>query len=285
MTVALLPNLKRDGDLSVTRAVLSRAGLNGVTVLLPETLSAFFPHETCLPEETLYEKADLVITVGGDGTIIHVSSAACRYGKPVLGINCGRVGFIAELETNELDKLDAVFKGEYTVEERLALSVTANGQTCFCLNDAVITHGNVARITELALLRDGREVDTYRADGIIVSTPTGSTAYNLSAGGPIVEPSIPCLIVTPICAHSLTARPLVFSSSRPPQVVCRTNGAFLTVDGRTSIPLSKGDTVDFSVDERAVRLVRVKPREFFDVLNTKLSGRKQNEDEKEPLLK
>lgn len=275
MTVALLPNRNRDTDLAVTRAVLTHAQAHGVNVLLPAEFSSCGLDASFANGDDLFEKADLVLTVGGDGTIIHVSSSACRYGKPVLGINCGRVGFIAELEKNELDKLDAVFRGDYTVEERLALEVTAGGKTCFCLNDAVITHGNVARITELTLLRDGKEVDTYLSDGIIVATPTGSTAYNLSAGGPIVEPSIPCMIVTPICPHSLTARPLVFSAARPPQVVCRTDGSFLTVDGRTSIPLSAGDTVRFAVSERTVRLVRVTKREFFDVLNSKLSGRKK----------
>jgi len=276
MTVLLIVNRARDTDLSVTATVLKYAAKNGADVLLCEPLP--FENVTVLQGDEAYEKADMVLTVGGDGTLIHAAEKACRYEKPLLGINCGRLGFIAELEKNELRYLDDVFSNRFTVEERLALTVTAGGKTVFCFNDAVITHGNVARITELSLLREGKEADTYLADGLIVATPTGSTAYNLSAGGPIVEPSIPCVIVTPICPHSLSARPLVFSSSRLPQVVCRREGTFLTVDGRVTLPLLKNETVSFAA-ERTVKLIHVTGRPFFDVLNRKINGRRSKERE------
>lgn len=274
MTVALWPNPERDRNLTVTRAIAEKAKSRGIRVLLCDALSSFGLPVEHVPEEELFAGADLVITVGGDGTIIHAATLACEYDLPLLGVNCGFVGFIAELEKNELDKLDAVFAGEYTLEKRLVLEVSTDTARCRCLNDAVITHGAIARITELTLARDGRVVDVYRGDGLIVATPTGSTAYNLSAGGPIVEPSMACVIVTPICPHSLTARTLVFGAHRLPEVICDTDGAYLTVDGQTSVPLKKGERVRFSVSDRPVTLVKGKDREFFDVINSKMSGRK-----------
>lgn len=274
MKAAILPNPEKDFDFSVTRAVAQRAASAGVQVLLPDTLLGCGIDAEYVKQEDVFCLADILITVGGDGTIIHAASKASEHGLPVLGINCGTVGFIAELERNETDRLDAVFNGEYTIEERLMLKVYASGKTLSCFNDAVITHGNVAKITELTLMRSGKEVETYRADGIIVATPTGSTAYNLSAGGPIVEPNMSCIIATPICPHSLAARTLVFSDAEPLQVLCGTDGAYLTVDGEESLPLHDGDTVSFSVSEKKVKLIRLKDREFFDVLNSKLSGRK-----------
>lgn len=274
MIIAILPNVERDLGLDVTRAIAERAGSRGVRVLLPASLSESGISSDYAEEDELFVRADLVITVGGDGTIIHTAAQACRYDLPLLGVNCGNVGFIAELEKNELDRLDAVFAGEYTLEQRLMLEVSTGNTHCLCLNDAVITHGTVARITELTLVRGGREVDSYRGDGMIVATPTGSTAYNLSAGGPIVEPSMSCVIVTPICSHSLTARTLVFAADRPPEIVCHTDGAYLTVDGQTSVPLRRGEKIRFSVSEKCVNLIKLKDREFFDVINSKMSGRK-----------
>ncbi len=274
MTLVLLPNGKRDTDLAVTKEILQRAKAHEVEVILPKTWQDSGLFARFEKEDEAFRKADMVVTVGGDGTIIHTAVKASEYGLPLLGVNCGNVGFIAELERNELDRLDDVFEGVYTIEERLMLDVETSTARCRCFNDAVITHGTVARITELTVIREGREVDRYRGDGMIVSTPTGSTAYNLSAGGPIVEPTMACAVVTPICPHSLTARTMVFDATRLPDIVCHTEGSYLTVDGQTSVPLKEGERVRFSVSEKSVRLVKLKDREFFDVIHSKMSDRR-----------
>ena len=281
MTVVLLPNIKRDADLAVTRGIAERAAAFGVKTVMPRELEGSGINAAFLPEEKLYENADMVITVGGDGTIIHAAQKASEYSIPILGVNCGNVGFIAELERNELDKLDGVFTNNFTVEERLMFDVSANGVKCRAVNDAVITHGNVAKIIRLSLLRGGREIETYRADGVIVATPTGSTAYSLSAGGPIIEPTMECVVVTPICPHTLSSRSLVFSANEPTQVRSLSDGAFLTVDGQTSIPLGFGDTVDISVSKSRLRLIKLKDRGFFDVISDKLGGRNTQNDKQE----
>lgn len=273
MKAAFIPNPEKDRGLSVTREAVAKARNNGVCVLLPDGFKDSGIEAEYLSREKMLKKADILITVGGDGTIIHAATGASEFSLPLLGINCGNVGFIAELERNELEYLDGIFRGEYGVEERIMLKVRTGENETDCFNDAVITHGNIAKITELVLKQNGTKVETYRADGIIVATPTGSTAYSLSAGGPIVEPTIDCIIVTPICPHSLASRTLVFSSGKPLEVECGTANAYLTIDGETSIPLSVGDTVEFAVSKNKVRLIRVKNREFFDVLNSKLKDR------------
>lgn len=273
MKAAFIPNPEKDKGLVVTREAIIRAKSNGVHVLLPDSFKDSGIEAEYLSRDEMLKEADVLITVGGDGTIIHAAKGASEYSLPLLGINCGNVGFIAELEKNELEYLDGIFKGEYDTEERMMLKVKAGEKETDCFNDAVITHGTVAKITKLILKQNGTKVETYRADGIIIATPTGSTAYSLSAGGPIVEPTIDCVIVTPICPHSLASRTLVFSANKPLEVECDTENAYLTIDGETSIPLSVGSKVDFAVSRNKVKLIRVKNREFFDVLNSKLKDR------------
>lgn len=273
MKAAFIPNPEKDKGLSVTKEAIIRAKNNGVCVLLPDEFKDSKIEAEYLSRDEMLKKADILITVGGDGTIIHAAKGASEFSLPLLGINCGNVGFIAELERDELELLDGIFKGEYETEERMMLKVKAGENETDCFNDAVITHGNVAKITKLILKQNGTKVETYRADGIIIATPTGSTAYSLSAGGPIVEPTIDCVIVTPICPHSLASRTLVFSANKPLEVECDTENAYLTIDGETSIPLSVGSRVEFTVSKNKVRLIRVKNREFFDILNSKLKDR------------
>lgn len=274
MKAAILPNPAKDVGLEVTGAAAKRAKESGATVMLPDTFKRSGIDAVYENTDRMFSEADVLITVGGDGTIIHAAAKASLHGLPLLGINCGKMGFIAELERDEVSGINAVFRGEYTLEERLMLNVKADGKELCCFNDAVITHGNKANITELTLMSGGREVETYRADGIVVSTPTGSTAYSLSAGGPIVEPTLPCIVVTPICPHSLAARSMVFSPESVLQVVCGSDGAYLTADGEASLPVNRGSSVSFAVSDRKVKLIRLKDRRFFEVLNKKLSGKR-----------
>ncbi len=237
-------------------------------------------HLEFLSEEEAFSGADLMVCFGGDGTILHAAKDAQRHGVPVLGVNLGSVGFMAELETGELSQLERLAQGKYRIEERMMLdvSVRREGKTLYrdlALNDAVITKGAVARIIDLEVKADGVSVARFSGDGVIVSTPTGSTAYAMSAGGPIVEPTVENILVTPICPHALHARSFVLDSRR--SVAARMGKlsrktAYLSVDGGKAFRLSASDQVELHRSRARARLVRLTNRSFYTVVNQKLGG-------------
>ena len=186
---------------------------------------------------------DLIVAVGGDGTIMHVAKHAAQFELPVLGINGGHLGFLAGMEIGDPEVLRLLFDGTYTVEERMLLEVTpqAHNTSYLAMNEAVVSRGALSRLVDLTVTGDSGEAIRYRADGIMIATPTGSTAYSLSAGGPVIDPQVSCLLLTPICPHSLYARSLVFSAQTT-LCVQAANGqknTFLTVDGEVEIPLAE----------------------------------------------
>ena len=231
--------------------------------------------------DEVYLGADILVILGGDGSILEAARRAALNKTPILGINLGRLGFMAELEMDELGLLSRLFDGSYRIDERAMLGVEmidTKGQrklASFALNDAVVTGGSVARIVDLELLEGGERVTTSRADGLIVATPTGSTAYSLSAGGAICDPSLACFCVTPICPHSLTGRPLIFPDSATIEVrnICeREKNLFLTIDGRTNYELLRGETVRITKSERTTKLITLRERSFYNVLRQKLTN-------------
>jgi NAD+ kinase len=229
------------------------------------------------PEE-IYTKAELIIALGGDGAMLDAARRAAPAGIPILGINMGRIGYMTEMEMDELELLDRVFDGTYRIDERTMLRaevLSSNGQSKFsayALNEATITNGSAARIVDLELSDGDELIYTYRADGLLVATPTGSTAYSLSAGGPIVDPKLSCFCVTPICPHSLLARPLVFPDTAKLRIknICnREKVLHLTVDGRGTFDLYFGDTVQITRAERTVKLLRMKDESFYTKIRMK----------------
>ena len=210
--------------------------------------------------------------------MLEASRRAAPNGLPILGMNMGRVGYMTELEMDELALLDRLFEGNYRVDERAMLRVevrSSKGQTratAYALNDAVIANGSTARIVDLQLSDGEEEINTYRADGLVVATPTGSTAYSLSAGGPIVDPKLSCFCVTPICPHSMVARPLVFSDSaelRVKNICVREKVLHLTLDGRMNFDLFFGDVVVITKSEMTTRLIRLKDEGFYSKIRMK----------------
>ncbi|MGI6744435.1 MAG: NAD(+)/NADH kinase [Eubacteriales bacterium] len=228
------------------------------------------------------EPADLLIVIGGDGTVMRAARRAAPLGIPILGINCGHLGYLTELEPDEIPLISRFFEGDYRIENRMMIRVcTDSGKSFLALNDAVISHGVISRMAELELLCDGDYVSKYYADGLIVATPTGSTAYSLSAGGPVVEPRLDCLVVTPICPHSFGARPILFSadaelcvvnpslknhSSVPPE----TGVLYLTVDGIDSLPLERSDKVTLTKSDITTSFIRMNRHNFYQVLSRKM---------------
>ncbi|MBO5294654.1 MAG: NAD(+)/NADH kinase, partial [Clostridia bacterium] len=248
LKIALLTNFNINEKANAAMAVANRLLREDCKILIAafnkEKLVRMHKsrEEFCyLPIDSVYNEADLLIVLGGDGTILEAGRRAAQRDIPILGINLGRLGYMAELELSELEMLGRLFTGEYTLEERSMLRVellNAAGEMksfCHALNDAVISNGSVPRMIDLELSENGTVVTNYRADGLIIATPTGSTAYSMSAGGAVVDPAVPCFCVTPICPHSFGARPLIFSDSTVLEVrnVCaREKMLYLTVDGR-----------------------------------------------------
>ena len=280
--VILTPNPYRDKNFQTVRSamqILKDAGIQA-KLCLPFEVDRTYD----LPKDLRFSKldrelpnADLVICFGGDGTILHMAKAATRKGIPILGVNIGTMGFMAELESAELEKLTLLAKDEYSLDSRMMLDVTVQRDRDIifhdiCLNDVVITKGSVARIVHLSVECDGVQAMECGGDGIIVSTPTGSTAYNLSAGGPIVEPEARNIIITPICAHDVTSKSIVASDKRVIKVQMVHNArrnAFLSVDGGKSLRLNMGDVVTVKKSHLETKLIRLKDRSFFDVVNAK----------------
>jgi NAD+ kinase len=280
--VILTPNPYRDKNFQTVRQamkILQDAGIEP-RLCLPFEVDKTYD----LPKDLHFHKLDrelqnteLVICFGGDGTILHMAKAATRHGVPILGVNIGTMGFMAELESTELEKLARLANGEYKIDSRMMLDVTVRRDRDIiyhdiCLNDVVITKGAVARIVHLSVRCDGVQAMECGGDGIIVATPTGSTAYNLSAGGPIVEPEAKSILVTPICAHDMASRCMVASDKRVITVGLTHNArrnAFLSVDGGKAVRLNMGDIATIRRSNMETKLLRLKDRSFYDVVNMK----------------
>ncbi len=280
--VILSPNPYRDKNFQTLReamAVLQRAGIE-TRVCLPFEVDRTYD----LPRDIRFSRMDrelpnasMVICFGGDGTLLHMAKTATRHGIPVLGVNIGTMGFMAELESGELSQLARIATGDYTIDNRMMLDVTVHRDRDIifhdlCLNDVAITKGAVARIVHLAVKCDDVQAMECGGDGIIVATPTGSTAYSLSAGGPIVEPDAHSILVTPICAHDVASRCIVASDRRTISVTMTQNArrnAYLSVDGGKALRMNMGDVATIRKSELCTKLVRLKDRSFFDVVNMK----------------
>ena len=281
--VILTPNPYRDSGFKTVQAaqkILVDAGIE-TRICLPFEVDKSFT----LPKDIRFSRldrdlnwADLVICFGGDGTILHMAKAATRHRIPILGVNIGTMGFIAELESSELSELARLARGEYTVDSRLMLDVTVRrgNDLIFhdiALNDVAITKGAVARIVHLNVCCDGVQAMDFGGDGLLVSTPTGSTAYSLSAGGPIVEPDARSILLTPICAHDIVTKCIVTSDKRNITVTMAQNArrnAFLSVDGGRAFKMSMGDVASITCSRLETRLIRLKDRSFYDIINNKL---------------
>lgn len=280
--VIVTPNPYRDQNFGTVREaieILKKAGMQ-VKLCLPFEVDRTYDlpkdlHFTRLDREM--QTADLVVCFGGDGTILHMAKSATRRGIPLLGVNIGTMGFMAELESTELDKLALLGTDSFTIESRRMLDVTVQRDRDIIfhdisLNDVVITKGAVARIVYLTVKCDGVQALECGGDGLIVATPSGSTAYSFSAGGPIVEPEAENILITPICAHEMGARCIVASDRRVVTVELARNArrnAYLSVDGGKALRLNMGDVTTVRRSKLETKLVRLKQRSFYDVINAK----------------
>ena len=280
--VILTPNPYRDHNFQTvraTKAILEEAGIE-TRICLPFEVDRTYE----LPKDLRFSRldreihsADMIICFGGDGTILHMAKTATRAGIPILGVNIGTMGFMAELENTELDQLKRLANGDYTIDSRMMLDVVVQRDRDIifhdlCLNDVAITKGAVARIVHLQVACDGVQALECGGDGVLISTPTGSTGYSLSAGGPIVEPDARSILINPICAHDIVSRCIVASDKRVITAQLSRNArrnAFLSVDGGRALKLNMGDVATVRKSKLETKLVRLKDRSFYDVVNTK----------------
>ncbi len=283
-TVTLLPcmkkNITKQNILEILRVLENYCDKVLMEKCVSEIICDNIPLVEYCDGEDVFNGSELVIVMGGDGSIIDASRRVSHLNIAVLGINYGRLGFLAELEAKETELLCEILNGNYRTEERMMLDVTVTSKgeekavSYPCLNDVVLSNGPVSRLSGFDLYCDGTFITRYAADGIIVSTPTGSSAYSLSAGGPLIYQTMECICVTPICPHSFTHRPVVFMGESVLELknaFCRENKMYITVDGREHMEIFYGDTVTISKSAEITRLVRIKDGGLVNVLNRKLS--------------
>lgn len=277
--IVLCPNLERDKNLTLTKKVREIILGEGIKVTVCPVCSG---EEESDKTETLSqlisggEDADMLVAFGGDGTILQVARASAGTGVPVLGVNMGTIGFMAELETDEIERITSIINGEYSLERRMLLDVEL-------IRDGVVTHSDVAlndvivcgitKMIDLTLFGDGQIISHFSGDGAIIATPTGSTAYSMAAGGPIVEPSSENIIITPICAHALWAKSFVLAPERNVAVEMghmKANPAYMAVDGGEYVTVSNGDRINVKKSAKEALLVQLSNRSFYRKVSEKL---------------
>lgn len=277
--VAIMPNVNKIESICYVEKIATFLWQNNVEVMIEKQFNKFLNNQKFVfvdKEETLVGNSDVVIAIGGDGTIIRASKIAAVCGKAVLGVNLGRLGFISGLEKGNIFNLKSLLDGNFKVEARAMLSVTIRWknkkETYLSLNDVVISKIGLPKISDMTVLTNSDETFKFRADGIILSTATGSTAYSFSAGGPIVAPNVKCVILTPICSHSLVARPIVFSDTIKFNILTKNfdKDMSLTVDGDKTINLAGTDNICIGTSNLYARLINLEEKSFYDKIIEKL---------------
>lgn len=247
---------------------------NGIEFVLENIAANLLGLKSRVSRGKIADDVDIIILIGGDGTFLSVAQQAVENGIPIAGFNLGTLGFLTELSKDSLENcLNDIFSNSLKISERKLLEIYFKGERYIALNDVVISKGNIARIIKLKLEINGSEVAQIRADGLIISTPTGSTAYSLSAGGPIVTPKVNGVIITPICPHSLTFRPFVIPDQSVIKVtlISETTRVFLTLDGQRVIPMSTTDYFKTNIYDKKLKIVEARNMNYFDLLSEKLN--------------
>ena len=285
MRVVLSSNPYRDKGLRAgleAKRILDKSGVEAI-LCLPFTPKKgerldVPPYLKLVPLEQALKGANMMLCFGGDGTILHAARDVLEQDIPILGVNLGSVGFMAELERNELPLLTALSRNQYTLEERMMLCGSYEGGLDIAMNDIVLAREGKIRIINFNIYVDGSLLNSYHADGVIISTPTGSTGYNLSAGGPIVEPTAQMIVVTPICSHALNTSSIVLSADDTIEVEIgegrygRQEKVSLCFDGAEQITLVTGDRVVIRRSDRTARLIKLESESFMKTLRRKMKG-------------
>jgi NAD+ kinase len=282
MRIGIIPNISKDKDLNITRSILYWFTNKDIELLLePEIAKRLDYKNEGFGRDVIYGTSDVIIVLGGDGTILNIARQSAKFQVPLFGINLGHLGFLAEAEISDMYlSLEKIIAGNYFIEKRMMLEASVDGDDIImkeltALNDISVIKGMHSRMVAFSLFINDSFFELYSADGIVISSPTGSTAYSLSAGGPIVSPELKVLIITPICPHTLHNRPIVVSEKDEVRIeICEDNPEImLSVDGQDSYKLAPGMVVKVRSSSCITNLVKLKQRSFFDVLRRKISER------------
>ena len=281
MKFYVIPNMTRSNAFSVTEALLDRLMELGCSAILGEEYKADFGsrEEVFFLGESEIDNCDAVISIGGDGSFINAAKRATEFNKPIICINAGKLAYLACLESDELSLFEKIISGDYLTEMRMMLDVSIidkNDKILYhssCVNDAVVSRSGIIRIMKLSVCCNGAPLIDYMADGAIVSTPTGSTAYSLSAGGPIVEPDVESILLTPVCPHSVFSRSVVLGGGSDLEITHDNSGeAILSCDGQQAVIIPSGARVKIRRSDKCVSFIKIKNETFIDILNKKISG-------------
>ena len=276
----IISNLNREAVIPATEELLELLEKYQIRAFMDRSVKKWIKNEKVSFSDDAKEMADvdLVFVVGGDGTILRAAKRAVVYDKPILGINAGRLGFLSDIETEDLPVIEKLIKAGCPIENRMALMVSVGDQSFYAVNDVYVTKTEPGKISELYVECDNREVCRYRADGIVLATPEGSTAYSMSAGGPVLDTKLNAIIMTPVCPHSLISCSIVFSPDKTITIGSSFNGdddrIHVVVDGDIVSNLQKNEKVTVCPSDRAIRFVNISGRGFYEVLNQKFIGRR-----------
>ncbi len=282
--IGIIPNKLKDTDLKVTERIAAWFNENNLSAYTtPDIAIHLESHTIAVSETELYEICDSLIVIGGDGTILSVAEAASMKNIPIVGVNLGRLGFLADIEPQEIEvSLEKLLGGIYEIEERMMLRATIispedKKYVFHALNDINVTRGSFARLVEFEIRINNELCDIYPADGMIVSSPTGSTAYNLSAGGPILVPHANTYVVTPICPHTLYAKSIILSDHDTIQIATleEAKDMALSIDGRLKMYLTPQHVVNIERAPQVTKLIKLSERKFFDILREKIVERRR----------
>ncbi len=282
----ILPNLSKDDQLATTKLIVDWLERHHCQVYLPEEVASHLKKETYgLKEQELYDHADCAIVLGGDGTILYTARQMTKYDLPMLGVNLGNLGFLAEVEKKDaIITLEKIIEGDYYIQKRMMLNVSKvirdkEEKVGVALNDIVIARASISRMMKYSIYVNNVHVNHYSADGLIVSTPTGSTAYNLSAGGPILDPANEMMVITPICPHTLMSRSIILSKNDEVRISLKDNrkswnkDIMLTIDGQENFKIDQEDEIIVSKSEHSAKLITCNKNGFYRILKKKLGNR------------
>ena len=276
--IGFVTNIEKDPTLQETKKMVDFVLKKGCEVYVSETFSDVHPDVIATSSSEMYKSVDFVVVIGGDGTILRVARSAAIFDTPILGINFGTLGYLADVEkVNAIDAIEKVLNGDFTIENRMMLEPyvergCVSHEINLALNEVCITNSVCSRMIKLSVEVNGEYYDTFRADGIIVSTPTGSTAYNLSAGGPILSPHTELMTITHICPHTLYARPFVIDGNDVVRIRFQSNynNVQMSCDGQSTVQMKNDDVIVVKKSRYVTRIIKTTNMNFYDILRRKM---------------
>lgn len=275
MKICIITNEDKDINLEYTKRLIEFIIQKKATPLIPKAMEKYINESldkiTFLEYDSIFKICDFIVILGGDGTILSWAINIAKYNKSILGINMGNLGYLTDVEKADgFTAISKVLKNDYTIENRMMLDVEVDGQNYIALNEVNVNNGNLAKMISIGIDINNQTIDKFRADGVIICTPTGSTAYNLSAGGPILKSDTELIAITYVCPHKLFSRPFVISSKDNVLVYTINEEAFLSIDGRINLKISPFVQIRVKKSDFYTKIIKTTNFNFYDILRMKM---------------